>query len=217
MDFANTMLSSFTAFFATVGPVEAAVLFASFTTGMDSRERQMVAVTAVVIASAILLFFTLAGHVVLAQLGVSIAAFKTAGGAILGLIGLDMIFSRPDAGGSKLTPKEGQEALAKDDLAVFPMATPLLAGPGAMSAGILLSVRTHGDLVGLAGVLVGLGLVMLMTLVLLFVAQELSRILGVTAQRVLARVFGVLLAAIAVQAIFDGVRESGLIANATGG
>ena len=216
MDFFNTMLASFTAFFATVGPVEAAVLFASFTTGMERAERRRVAITAVVIASGILLFFTLAGHFVLEQLGVSIAAFKTAGGAILGLIGLDMIFSRPDQG-SKLTPKEGQEALAKDDLAVFPMATPLLAGPGAMSACILLSVRAHGDFLGLSGVLAGLALVMAMTLVLLLVAQELSRIIGVTAQRVLARIFGILLAAIAVQAIFDGLKESGLIAKAVTG
>ena len=216
MDFFNTMLASFTAFFATVGPVEAAVLFASFTTGMERAERRRVAITAVVIASGILLFFTLAGHFVLEQLGVSIAAFKTAGGAILGLIGLDMIFSRPEQG-SKLTPKEGQEALAKDDLAVFPMATPLLAGPGAMSACILLAVRAHGDVLGLSGVLAGLALVMVLTLVLLFVAQELSRILGVTAQRVLARIFGILLAAIAVQAIFDGLKESGLIAKAVTG
>lgn len=209
MDFLNVALTSFTTFFATIGPVEAAVLFAAFSSEMTSQERRRVALKAVFIASAILLLFTLFGQPLLAKLGVTIAALKTAGGAILGLIALDMIFSRPDSG-SKLTPKEGEEALHKDDLAVFPMATPLLAGPGAMSAGILLAAQADGDLVHLAGVLAGLGAVLAITLGLLLIAPELARCLGVTAQRVLMRVFGILLAAIAVQALFDGLKEGGL-------
>ena len=209
MDFLNVALTSFTTFFATIGPLEAAMLYAAFTSEMTSQERRRVAVRAVMIASAVLLLFTLFGQPLLAKLGVTIAALKTAGGAILGLIALDMIFSRPD-GGSKLTPKEGEEALHKDDLAVFPMATPLLAGPGAMSAGILLAAQGEGDLVHLAGVLAGLGAVLAITLGLLVAAPELTRFLGVTAQRVLMRVFGFLLAAIAVQALFDGLMEGGL-------
>jgi MarC family membrane protein len=209
MDFLNVALTSFTTFFATIGPVEAAVLFAAFTSDMTSQERRPVALKAVLIASAVLLLFTLFGQPLLAKLGVTIAALKTAGGAILGLIALDMIFSRPNSG-SKLTPKEGEEALHKDDLAVFPMATPLLAGPGAMSAGILLAAQADGNIVHLAGVLAGLGAVLAITLGLLLTAPELARFLGVTAQRVLMRVFGILLAAIAVQALFDGLKEGGL-------
>lgn len=209
MGFLDIALTSFTTFFATVGPVEAAVLYAAFTSDMGSDERRRVALKAVLIASAVLLVFTLFGQPLLARLGVTIAALKTAGGAILGLIALDMIFSRPNSA-SKLTPKEGEEALHKDDLAVFPMATPLLAGPGAMSAGILLAAQAGGDVVQLTGVLAGLGAVLAMTLGLLLIAPELARFLGVTAQRVLMRVFGILLAAIAVQALFDGLREGGL-------
>lgn len=182
------------------------MLFAGFTVSNSTQERRRIAVLAVAIASGILLVFTLLGQPLLRQLGVTLPALQTAGGVILGLIALDMIFSQPE-GTSKLTRREGEEALAREDLAVFPMATPLLAGPGSMSAGILLAARTEGHPEQLAGVLAGLGAVLALTLVLLLAAPELTRLIGVTAQRVLMRVFGVLLAAIAVQALFDGIRD----------
>lgn len=204
------MLVSFATFFATIGPIEAAVLFATFSANMPRREQTKVALRAAFLASLILLAFTLFGQPLLRQLGVSIAAFQTAGGAVLGLIALDMIFSRPQSG-FKLTTPEGEEALGKHDLAVFPMATPLLAGPGAMTAGILLATNTNGNTLLLGGVLLGLLAVMAITLGLLLLAPEVSRAMGVTAQRVLMRVVGLLLAGIAVQEIFDGIRDSGLL------
>jgi MarC family membrane protein len=211
VDFLNSALTSFATFFATVGPIEAAVLYAAFTAQMQAEERRSLAFRAVVIASVILLVFTMLGQPLLSQLGVTIPALNTAGGAILGLIALDMIFSQSGGGNWKLTRKEGEEALQKEDVAVFPMATPLLAGPGSMSAGIVLSARADGDFVQMSGVLAGLSAVLAVTLGLLLTAQELARFLGVTAERVLMRVFGILLAAIAVQAIFDGVREGALL------
>ncbi|MBU1211474.1 MAG: MarC family protein [Alphaproteobacteria bacterium] len=209
MDFLNFALTSFTTFFATIGPVEAAVLYAGFTSELARGERRRLAFRAVLIASLILLAFTLFGQLLLVQLGVTLAALKTAGGAILGLIAIDMIFSGPGSR-SKLTPKEGEEALHKEDVAVFPMATPLLAGPGAMSAGIVLAARAQGDVLQIAGILAGLGAVLAITLALLLAAPEVGRLLGVTAQRVMMRVFGILLAAIAVQALFDGLQDAGL-------
>ena len=204
-------LKSFTTFFATIGPIEAAVLFATLTPKMARAERQAIAIRATLIASGILAFFTLLGGPMLNQLGVSIAALQTAGGIILLVIALDMIFARP-GGSIKLTASEGAEAQSRDDVAVFPLATPLLAGPGAMSAGILLAANAHGEPLGLAVVTGALAAVMITTLVLLALAHELNRLLGVTAQRVLIRVFGILLAAIAVQALFNGIAASGLIA-----
>jgi multiple antibiotic resistance protein len=206
----ETALKSLTTFFATIGPIEAAVLFATLTPTMERAERRAIAVRATLIASAILAFFTLLGGPILAQLGVSIAALQTAGGIILLLIALEMIFARP-VGALKLTPSEGAEAASRDDVAVFPLATPLLAGPGAMSAGILLAANVEGEPFGLVIVTAALACVMLVTLGLLMLAHELNRVLGVTAQRVLVRVFGILLAAIAVQALFNGLRASGLI------
>jgi multiple antibiotic resistance protein len=206
----ETALKSFTTFFATVGPIEAAALFATLTPKMAHAERQAIAMRATLIASTILAFFTLLGGPILNQLGVSIAALQTAGGVILLVIAIDMIFARPE-GSIKLSAPEGAEAHSRDDVAVFPLATPLLAGPGAMSAGILLAANAHGEPLGLAVVAGALVAVMAITLILLVLANELNHVFGVTAQRVLIRVFGILLAAIAVQALFNGIAASGLI------
>ena len=105
----ETALTSFTTFFATVGPVEAAVLFATLTPRMELAERREIAMRATVIATGILALFTLLGGPLLAQLGVSLAALQTAGGIILLIIAIDMIFARPD-GALKLSPTEGEEA-----------------------------------------------------------------------------------------------------------
>lgn len=204
-------LTSFTTFFATVGPIEAAVLFATFTSSVPPSERRTIALRATVIASVLLLGATLAGGPLLRQLGVGIPALQTAGGIILVVIALDMVFAKPTSA-FKLTPSEGAEAQRKDDVAVFPLATPLLAGPGAMSAGILLAANARGDPLALTMTLAALAAVMALTLVLLLIAHDLGRLLGVTAQRVLMRVFGILLAAIAVQALFNGIGASGLVA-----
>jgi multiple antibiotic resistance protein len=206
----ETALKSFTTFFTTIGPIEAAVIFATLTPKMRRDERRAIAVRATLIASMILAFFTILGGPILTQLGVSIPALQTAGGVILFFIAIDMIFARP-GGAIKLTPLEGAEAQSRDDVAVFPLATPLLAGPGAMSAGILLAANAQSEPFGLVIVTGALASVMVLTLVLLVTAQELSRLLGITAQRVLIRVFGILLAALAVQALFNGIHASGLI------
>ncbi len=207
----ETALTSFTTFFATIGPIEAAVLFATFTPNIARAERRAIALRAVLIASFILLVFTLFGQPLLRQLGVSISALQSAGGIVLLLIALDMIFARPTSA-FKLTPLEGEEAQSKDDLAVFPLATPLLAGPGAMSGGILLAANTQSDVGRLAVVVAALLAVMAVTLALLMLGHELNRLIGVTAQRVLMRVFGILLAGIAMQALFNGIATSGIIA-----
>ena len=121
-----------------------------------------------------------------------------------------MIFARPTSA-FKLTQMEDAEAQTKDDIAVFPLATPLLAGPGAMSAGILLAANAEGNVVALSVIVAALLAVMAITLALLLLSQQLNAMIGITAQRVLMRVFGILLAAIAVQAVFSGVGASGLV------
>jgi multiple antibiotic resistance protein len=126
------------------------------------------------------------------------------------MIALDMIFARPTSA-FKLTEPEDVEAQTKDDIAVFPLATPLLAGPGAMSAGILLAANADGNALALATTVAGLAAVMVITLVLLLLSHQLNHVIGITAQRVLMRVFGILLAAIAVQAAFNGIGASGLL------
>jgi multiple antibiotic resistance protein len=121
-----------------------------------------------------------------------------------------MIFAKPTSA-FKLTQPEDEEAQTKEDIAVFPLATPLLAGPGAMSAGILLAANTNGNPLSLTVVVGALAAVMAVTLGLLLLSHQLNRVIGITAQRVLMRVFGILLSGIAVQAVFDGLEGSGLL------
>jgi multiple antibiotic resistance protein len=191
--------------------VRSRLLFCSATLTPHARisERRLLALRATAIATGILAISTLAGGPLLRQLGVSIPALQTAGGIILLVIAIEMVFARPTSA-FRLTPPEGVEAQTKDDVAVFPLATPLLAGPGAMSAGILLAANADGDAVLLSMTGVALAAVMAVTFVLLLAAHRLTTFLGITAQRVLMRVFGILLAAIAVQAMFNGLGASGL-------
>lgn len=202
-------LLAFTTFFATVAPVDAAVLFAALTPHSSVAHRRAMAVKGVAIAGAILLVFAVGGNKLLEVLGISLPALRTAGGVLLLLMAIDMVFARP-SGGVTATKDEAAEAEHKRDISVFPLATPLIAGPGALGAAVLLYAQA-GEALGVAAVLVGLVLVLALTLILLLIASRLQSWLGVTGQNVITRVVGILLAALAVQFVFDGIRESGLI------
>jgi multiple antibiotic resistance protein len=208
----GTVLRAFATFFATIGPVEAAVLFATFCPRFSRAERVAISFKAVGIATGIILFFALFGTAILAALGVTFPALQAAGGIILAIIAIDMIFEAR-IGGSTISQPESAEAQEKnDDIAVFPMATPILAGPGAMSGAMLLMANAKGDFTSQAAVIAALFTVMAFTLLLMLAAQELREWIGVTAQKVVMRVFGILLAAIAMQSVFNGIAGSGIFA-----
>jgi multiple antibiotic resistance protein len=142
---------------------------------------------------------------------VTFPALQAAGGIVLLIIALDMIFEAK-IGGSTISQPENAEAEAKaEDIAVFPLATPILAGPGAMSAAMLLMAGAKGDFAGQFAIIAALLTVMALTLILLLAAQELREWIGVTAQRVIMRVFGILLSAIAMQSVFNGLAGSGIL------
>lgn len=197
-------------FFATVGPVDVAAMFAVWTAGQSSRQKRLTALRGVLIATGILVTFALVGDVLLARLGISIAALSTGGGILLLLIGIEMVFAR-SSGGTSTTHDEAKEAIAKTDISVFPLATPMIAGPGAMGAAVLLMANQSGDLVAQSMVIGAIFAVMLFTLFCLLLASEIQRWLGVTGMHVITRVMGVLLTALAVQFIFNGIRQSGLL------
>jgi multiple antibiotic resistance protein len=209
----ETVLTAFTTFFAVIGPIDTAVLLASLTPNMTGAERRAISVKAVFIATLIVLAFALFGGPVLAELGVSLAALQTAGGIILFAIALEMTLAKRP-GPTTLSAKESAEAENKAEahaeIAVFPLATPLLAGPGAMTSAIVLAAGTKGDLKLLGAVAVAILAVMGVTLMMLLVAQEIHQLIGVTARKVIVRVFGVLLAALAVQSIFNGLAATHL-------
>ena len=207
----ESTIVAFTTFFATIGPVDVAAMFAALTAESSVAHRRSMALRASLIAGGILLAFALCGELLLASLGISLAALRTAGGILLLLIGIDMVFAR-SSGGTSTTDDETEEAGRKNDISVFPLATPLIAGPGAMGAAILLMANAEGDTKIQMVVVVCLLAVILITYVALLGATYIHKVLGVTGLHVISRVFGVLLSALAVQFIFDGVRQSGLLA-----
>jgi multiple antibiotic resistance protein len=208
----ETFLTAFATFFAVIGPVDTAVLLASLTPNMTRAERRAIAIKATFIATVIILLFALFGGPVLKQLGVSLAALQTAGGIILFLIALEMTLARRPGPVPPLSAKESEEAEDKAEahaeIAVFPFATPLIAGPGAMTSAILLATGTRGDFTLFGAVIAAILAVMLVTLILFLLAQEVHQVIGLTARKVIVRVFGVLLAALAVQSIFNGLSEA---------
>lgn len=197
-------------FFATIGPLDIAALFAALTANQTERHKRTMAIRGTLIGAGILLTFALIGEVLLSRLGISLAALRTAGGILLLLIGIDMVFAR-SSGGTSTTDDEEVEASAKSDISVFPLATPLIAGPGAMGAAILLMADQEGDITGQAIIIASLLAVLLLTFVSLLLAGKIQKILGVTGMHVVSRVMGVLLTALAVQFVFDGIRQSGLV------
>ncbi len=206
----ETALISLTTFFATVGPVDTAAIFAGMTPDSSAVERRRMAVRGYLIASGILLATALFGETLLAYMGISFAALRTAGGVLLLLIAIDMVFAR-HSGGTSTTEQETAEGVIKADISVFPLATPLLAGPGAMGAAILLMADTGGVVALQLVVLASMMAVLTLALLLLLVAGQVSRLFGVTGLNVVSRVVGILLAALAVQFVFDGIAESGLV------
>ncbi len=204
----NTFLVALATFFATVGVADIAFIFAALTRNKTAEERRVAATHGVLIATAILLFFGILGHSILDLFGVTLPALKTAGGVLLMLIAIDMVFAR-HSGGTGTTDEEHAEARTREDISVFPLAMPLLAGPGAISAVILLTTGAKTDL-DYWLVLLALVIIMAITWGTLQVAIPIQRLLGLTGLAVISRIVGILLAALAVQFVFDGIAASEL-------
>jgi len=205
-------LAAFVNFVVIIDPIGVVPFFMAHTAHLDAAGRRATALKSVTIAAAILLFFTLVGQPRIHYLGVSVAAFRIAGGVLLLLLAVDMVLVK-ESGIRATTQKEEEEASHRPDIAVFPLAVPLIAGPGAMGATILLMADAKGDLVAEA-IIIGMMLaVLLLTLGLLLITNKVLRLFGVTAMYVISRVFGVLLSALAVQFMFDGLAQSGLLGN----
>lgn len=206
----ETFIVSFATFFATIGSVDLAAVFAALTVDDTPRARRRMAVRGTLIGGAILLLFAFIGEALLQRLGISLAAFRTGGGILLLLMGIEMVFAR-SSGANSTTDEEEAEAESRKDISVFPLATPLIAGPGAMGAAILLMANAQGNNQQRVAVILALLVVLLITLVLLLLSTQVERILGITGLQVISRIFGVLLVALAVQFIFDGIIESGIM------
>jgi multiple antibiotic resistance protein len=203
---------AFVTLFVVIDPPASAPIFASLTDGTTPAHKKSMARRAVLIASAILIGFAFIGKPLLGALGISLDAFRTAGGLLLFLIALDMVFEKRTERREKRAQEVVVEANAKhhpleeEDVSVFPMALPMIAGPGAIGSIMLLMAQYEGNWHARGVVLFALGLVLLITFATLRLAPELNRLLGRALSTIITRILGVILAAMAVQFFFDGVR-----------
>jgi multiple antibiotic resistance protein len=206
MDF---FIQALVTLFVAVEPVALVPAFAALTAKMDPAERRRTAVNAALIAGGILIVFAVAGRALLDALGIGLPAMRIAGGLLLLLLAIDMVFAR-ESGLRSTTASEQAETLTRHDVTVFPLAVPLIAGPAAITATILLMGEAKGALPRQALVLAILCGVLAVALLVMLGASQLMRLLGVTGVNVVTRVLGILLAALAVQFMLDGLKESGL-------
>ena len=199
------VFNTFVTLLVVVDPLGLAPIFAALTRGFSQKQKRESAIRGTMVGGAILLSFALAGDVLLEALGIGLPAFRIAGGVLLFLLALDMIFARP-SGMRASTVREQEEESYQQDISVFPLAIPLLAGPGAITTVLL---YTGGSSAGRVAVfVVVLLVVLLLALASLLLAPRVMRLFGETGANVLSRVLGVLLAALAVQFVLDGLGTS---------
>lgn len=196
-------VTAFVTLFVIVDPVGLAPLFAALTRGSDAAHRRRIALRACIIAGGVLTVFGLFGDAVLGFVGISMPAFRVAGGILLFLTALDMLFER------RSKRREGQTQPHEEDPSVFPLAIPLIAGPGAIATMILLAGQQGADWAWIAavhGVMFG---VLLVSFLMFLTAGPLERLLGPVGINVVTRLLGMLLAALSVQFVLEGLADFG--------
>jgi multiple antibiotic resistance protein len=202
-------VSAFVTFFVVIDPPGCAPIFASLTQGATAAHRRAMALKSVLIAAAILLFFAVLGEDLLKKLGVSLHAFKIAGGIMLFLIALEMVFEKRQERRSNRA-EEVRKDEEVEDISVFPMGIPMIAGPGSIAAVMLLMAK-HDGLAATFAVLGALAANLVLVLLALLAAGPLMRLVGPKIEGMVTRLLGVILAALAVQFVLDGI-EATLIA-----
>jgi multiple antibiotic resistance protein len=196
-------ITAFVTLFVIVDPIGLAPLFVALTQGMTSEQRRAIAIRATLIGTALLTLFGLAGEAVLGFVGISMPAFRIAGGILLFLTALDMLFERRKK-------RREDQAAHTDDPSVFPLATPLIAGPGALATMILLTGEQPGDWGWVLSIHLVMAAVMAVTFGFFLAAGLIERALGPVGINVVTRLLGMLLAALSVQFVLDGLRSLGL-------
>ena len=202
-------LSAFVTFLVVIDPPGCAPIFAGLTREATAAQRRSMAIRSVLIATGILLFFALLGEDLLRALGVSLSAFRIAGGILLFLIAADMVFERRTERRENRAQKVSEEASDSEpeDITVFPMAIPMIAGPGSIASVMLLFARSEG-LEATLVVFAALFATLVLTLLCLLLAGPLMRLLGHRMEAMITRLLGVILAALAVQFVIDGIERS---------
>ncbi len=198
-------VSAFVTLFVVIDPPGCAPIFAGLTAGTPASHRRTMAVRSTLVASAILMGFAAVGEAFLDALGVSLVAFRIAGGIMLFLIALEMVFEKRTA--RRESRAEDVKATEHEDISIFPMGIPMIAGPGSIASAMLLTARARGLQEHLV-VYGALASVMVLTLVALLIAGPLMRFVGDKVEAMITRILGVILAALAVQFVIDGLRAA---------
>ena len=204
------MIELFTTAFITlaviIDPPGCAPIFASLTSGTDAAHRRRMAFRSVAVAWSILIFFALLGEPLLDTLGISLSAFRLAGGIMLFMIALDMVFEKRTERREERV-KEIEGTPEAEDISVFPMAIPMIAGPGSIASIMLLTARAEGtgEWLVVLGAMTG---VLALTLLALLAAGPLMRLIGAKLEAMITRILGVILAALAAQFVIDGLERS---------
>jgi len=205
----DLLIPAFVTLFVIIDPIGLSPLFIALTQGMTAEERIRTGRRALLLSFVLLAAFGLFGETLLTAIGISIPAFRISGGLLLFLTALDMLFER------RSDRRERRANEAPPDPSVFPLAMPLIAGPGALTTMILLTSSTTGDVPKLIGVNLVMIAVLLLTYLSFRLSQVFARALGQTGIVVLTRLFGILLAALSVQFVLDGLRDYGFLATAS--
>lgn len=201
----ESLFNAFVTLLVTIDPAGLAPIFLAVTRGMSRDQRRQVSLRASIIGFGVLALFAVAGAAILSVFGITLPAFRVAGGFLLFFIAFEMIFEKRNDRKEKIT----DTAITKDhihNIAAFPLAIPLIAGPGAISATVLLSGAFQGWAAQLALVAIILACLML-TFLVFILAERVDHVLGETGRSILTRLLGVILAALAVQFVADGIRE----------
>ena len=203
----ETFLVALVALLVIIDPVGTAAVFVGITPRDSEARRRAMAIRASIISVIVLAGFAVVGEFLLRAMGIGLPAFQIAGGLLLFVLAFDMVMQRPS--GLRATESERSEAEASDDdVSVFPLAIPLIAGPGAMTSVVLLRGRAGSDYAELAAVMVALLVALGITLAALLAAGTMTRVIGKTGTHVIGRVLGVVLAALSAQLVIDGIRQS---------
>jgi multiple antibiotic resistance protein len=190
---------NFATLFAVIDPIGTLPIFLSVTSGMATADRRRTAIRATVISTVILLVFVVAGQYVLGAMGISLASYKVAGGIVLLLFALQMIFHPGEA-------PDDEHPLPRSDVAVFPLAIPSIAGPAAMMAVVVLTDNDRYNFMQQLDTVTALLVVLAITLVIMLAASPIQKLIGDSGVSIVRRVMGLLLAALAVQTMVDGMK-----------
>lgn len=192
-------LAAFISFFAVIDPIGTVPIFIAVTGGYDASVKRRIAVTAILVSALVLIFFVIAGELILTALGIPLSAFQISGGIVLFLFALTMIF------GDSKPEEEARLVEGHHETAIYPLAVPSIAGPGAMLAAVLLTDNSRFSVVQQVQIVGMMLLVLTLTLILMLLASRIDRIIGDAGASVISRVMGIILAAVASTNVLTGI------------